>query len=169
MTSLFQILMLLLNIVWFIVIAHVVMSWLINFQVLNLRQPLVAQIWDGLNRLLEPVYSRVRQIVPPMGGIDLAPLIVLIAVAVVRIVLMNNAAAFYSAGRAQRYLKKGEAGEAFRPSGLVHLLLVWESAQKSRSSHRFSHDWRCHAVERCLWLRRLPSWSAGDCGGGDGG
>ena len=95
MTSLFQILMLLLNIVWFIVIAHVVMSWLINFQVLNLRQPLVAQVWDGLNRLLEPIYSRVRSVVPSMGGLDLAPLIVLISVAILRIVLMNNAAAFY--------------------------------------------------------------------------
>ena len=95
MTSLFQILMLLLNIVWFIVIAHGVMSWLINFQVLNLRQPLVAQVWDGLNRLLEPIYSRVRSVVPSMGGLDLAPLIVLISVAILRIVLMNNAAAFY--------------------------------------------------------------------------
>ena len=95
MTSLFQILMLLLNIVYFIVIAHVIMSWLINFQVLNLRQPLVAQIWDGLNRLLESIYSRVRRIVPPMGGLDLAPLIVLIGVAILRIVLVNNAAAFY--------------------------------------------------------------------------
>lgn len=95
MTSLFQILMLLLNIVYFIVIAHVVMSWLINFQVLNLRQPLVAQIWDGLNRLLDPIYSRVRRFVPQMGGLDLAPLAVLIGVAVLRIVLLNNAAAFY--------------------------------------------------------------------------
>ena len=95
MTSLFQILMLLLNIVYFIVIAHVIMSWLINFQVLNLRQPLVAQIWDGLNRLLEPIYSRVRRIIPPMSGLDLAPLVVLIGVAVIRILLINNAAAFY--------------------------------------------------------------------------
>ena len=95
MTSLFQILMFLLNILYFVVIAHVIMSWLINFQVLNLRQPLVAQIWDGLNRLLEPIYRRVRQYVPPMGGIDLAPLIVLIGVAIVRIILINNAAAFY--------------------------------------------------------------------------
>ncbi len=95
MTSLFQILMLLLNILYFIVIAHVIMSWLINFQVLNLRQPLVAQIWDGLNRLLEPIYSRIRQVVPNMGGLDLAPLILLIGVAVVRIILINNAAAFY--------------------------------------------------------------------------
>ena len=95
MTSPFQILMFLLNILYFVVIAHVIMSWLINFQVLNLRQPLVAQIWDGLNRLLEPIYRRVRQYVPPMGGIDLAPLIVLIGVAIVRIILINNAAAFY--------------------------------------------------------------------------
>ena len=95
MTSIFQILMLLLNIAYFIVIAHVIMSWLINFQVLNLRQPLVAQIWDGLNRLLEPIYSRVRRFIPPMGGLDLAPLVVLIGVAILRIVLINNAAAFY--------------------------------------------------------------------------
>lgn len=95
MTSIFQILMLLLNIVWFVVIAHVVMSWLINFQVLNLRQPLVAQVWDGLNRLLEPIYSRVRRIIPPMGGLDLAPLVVLIGVAILRIVLINNAAVFF--------------------------------------------------------------------------
>ncbi len=95
MQSLFQILMLLLNIVWFFIIAHVVMSWLINFQVLNLRQPIVAQIWYGLNRLLEPIYSRIRQILPPMGGLDLAPLVLLVGVAVLRIVLMNNAAAFY--------------------------------------------------------------------------
>lgn len=95
MQSLFQILMLLLNIVWFFIIAHVVMSWLINFQVLNLRQPIVAQIWYGLNRLLEPVYSRIRQILPPMGGLDLAPLVLLVGVAVLRIVLMNNEAAFY--------------------------------------------------------------------------
>ncbi|MBW4962666.1 YggT family protein [Sulfitobacter sp. CW3] len=95
MTSLFQILMLLLNIVWFVIIAHVIMSWLINFQVLNLRQPLVAQIWDGLNRLLEPVYRRVRSFLPVMGGLDLAPLVVLISVAILRILLINNAALFY--------------------------------------------------------------------------
>ena len=95
MSSLFEILMLLLNIVWFVIIAHVIMSWLINFQVLNLRQPLVAQIWYGLNRLLEPLYSRVRSIIPAMGGLDLAPLVVLIGVAILRIILTNNAAAFY--------------------------------------------------------------------------
>ncbi|MEY4697543.1 MAG: hypothetical protein RIT14_1971, partial [Pseudomonadota bacterium] len=72
-----------------------IMSWLINFQVLNLRQPFVAQLWYGLNRLLEPVYGRLRAILPQMGGLDLAPLIALVAVYALRIVLLNNAAAFY--------------------------------------------------------------------------
>lgn len=78
MTSLFQILMLLLNIVYFIVIAHVIMSWLINFQVLNLRQPLVSQIWYGLNRLLEPIYRPIRNILPDTSPLDLAPLVAFI-------------------------------------------------------------------------------------------
>lgn len=95
MTSLFQILMLILDVIWFIMIAHIIMSWLINFQVLNLRQPLVAQIWYGLNRLLEPIYNRIRSFLPDMGGIDLAPLVALIGVYALRIILINNAAVFY--------------------------------------------------------------------------
>lgn len=95
MTSLFQILMLILDVVWFIMIIHIIMSWLISFQVLNLRQPVVAQIWDGLNRLLEPLYAPIRRILPPMGGLDLAPLVALIGVYALRIILINNAAAFY--------------------------------------------------------------------------
>ncbi|MFN3723231.1 MAG: YggT family protein [Paracoccaceae bacterium] len=94
MTSVLQILLLIISIVQWIIIAHIIMSWLINFQVLNLRQPLVAQIWDGLNRLVEPVYSRVRSVLPNMGGLDLAPLVVLIAIYALRIILINNAALF---------------------------------------------------------------------------
>jgi YggT family protein len=87
--------MLLLDIVWFFIIAHVIMSWLINFQVLNLRQQVVGQIWYGLNRVLEPIYGPIRRLLPPMGGLDLAPLIVLVGVYAIRIVLINNAYAFY--------------------------------------------------------------------------
>ncbi|MFO7770553.1 MAG: YggT family protein [Roseovarius gahaiensis] len=95
MQSLFQILMLLLDVVWFFIIAHVIMSWLINFQVLNLHQQFVAQVWHMLNRILEPIYQPIRRILPPMSGIDLAPLIALVAVYALRIVLVNNAAVFY--------------------------------------------------------------------------
>jgi YggT family protein len=84
----------LLSIAQFVIFAHIIMSWLINFQVLNLRQPLVAQLWYGLNRLLEPVYSRLRQILPDLGGIDLAPLVALLIVYALRILIVNNAASF---------------------------------------------------------------------------
>lgn len=95
MQSLFQILMLILDVVWFFIIAHVIMSWLINFQVLNMRQQFVAQIWYGLNRVLEPIYGPIRRILPPMGGLDLAPLVALLAIIAIRIVLQNNIAMFY--------------------------------------------------------------------------
>ncbi|MEL0436879.1 YggT family protein [Phycobacter sp. K97] len=95
MTSLYDILKLLLDVVWFFVIAHVIMSWLINFQVLNLQQQFVAQIWYGLNRILEPLYGRIRRILPDLGGIDLTPLAVLLGIMILRIILENNKYLFH--------------------------------------------------------------------------
>ncbi|QIE40932.1 YggT family protein [Meridianimarinicoccus aquatilis] len=94
MTSLIQILLLILDVAWFIMIAHIIMSWLINFNVLNLGQDIVRSIWYGLNNLLEPIYGRIRRVLPPMGGLDLAPLVALIGIYALRIILINNAPAF---------------------------------------------------------------------------
>ena len=94
MTSLFQILLLILGIAKWFIFAHFIMSWLLAFNVLNPRQQFVQQVWQGLSRLLEPVYRPVRRILPAMGGVDLAPLVVLIAIYALEIVLYNNAAAF---------------------------------------------------------------------------
>ena len=90
MGTLYEVLMLILGVFWWIMIVHIIMSWLINFQVLNLRQPLVAQVWDGLNRLLEPIYTRIRNFLPNMGGLDLAPLVVFFALYALRIIITNN-------------------------------------------------------------------------------
>ena len=95
MTSLFQIILLLLDVARFFIFAHFIMSWLISFDVLNVRQPLVGQIWYTLQRILEPVYAPIRSVLPRMGGIDLSPIVALIAIEIIRIVLINNAAAFY--------------------------------------------------------------------------
>lgn len=94
MQSFFEILMLVLGIARFFIFAHFIMSWLINFQVLNIRQPLVSQIWDGLNRLLEPIYAPIRRFLPNMGGIDLAPLVALIGIYALEIILRNNVGLF---------------------------------------------------------------------------
>ena len=71
---------LILDIAFFFMIVHIIMSWLINFQVLNLRQPLVGQIWTGLNRLLEPVYEPIRRILPDTRPLDLAPLLAFVII-----------------------------------------------------------------------------------------
>lgn len=90
MQSLFEILMLVIGVVRFFIIAHFIMSWLIQFQVLNVHQQLVGQIWYSLNRLLDPVYAPIRRILPQMGGIDLAPLVALVGLYAIEIVLRNN-------------------------------------------------------------------------------
>ena len=80
MMALYGPLRLILDVAFFIMIAHIIMSWLISFQVLNLRQPIVDQIWTGLNRLLEPIYTPIRRILPDTRPLDLAPLVAFIAV-----------------------------------------------------------------------------------------
>ncbi len=90
MASIFQILMLLLSVAQFFIFVHFIMSWLISFQVLNIRQPLVAQIWYGLEKILEPLYRPLRRILPNMGGLDLSPLVALLAIQAIEIILRNN-------------------------------------------------------------------------------
>ncbi|QHQ33748.1 YggT family protein [Algicella marina] len=94
MGSLMQILLLVLDVVWFFVLAQVIMSWLVQFEVLNLRQPIVYQIWSGLQRILEPIYAPIRRILPPMGGLDFTPLVVILVIAALRIIIRNNIYAF---------------------------------------------------------------------------
>lgn len=90
MSSLVTILLMVLNIAWWIIIVQAVMSWLINFDVINMRQPFVYQVWSSLNRLTEPLYRPIRGVLPSMGGLDLAPLVVLIGIAALQIVIVNN-------------------------------------------------------------------------------
>ena len=71
---------LVLDIAFFIMIVHIIMSWLISFQVLNLHQQLVSQIWFGLNRLLEPIYNPFRRILPDTRPLDLAPLVAFVII-----------------------------------------------------------------------------------------
>ena len=80
MMAIYGPLALILNAAFFILLAHIIMSWLISFQVLNLQQPFVAQLWYGLNRLLEPIYTPIRRVLPDTGPLDLAPLVAFIII-----------------------------------------------------------------------------------------
>ncbi|WP_439155707.1 YggT family protein [Yoonia sp.] len=94
MVSIFQILLLILGVARFFIFAHFIMSWLIRFEVLNIRQQFVGQVWYTLERILDPLYSRIRRFMPDLGGIDLSPIVALIGIEILRILLINNAATF---------------------------------------------------------------------------
>jgi YggT family protein len=84
MKPLIQVLIYLLDFYWWIVIAAVVVSWLIAFNVINTRHQAVAMITDVLYRLTEPVFRPIRNLMPNLGGLDLSPLIVLLIIFVLR-------------------------------------------------------------------------------------
>ncbi|GAB4386121.1 YggT family protein [Albidovulum sp.] len=95
MGMIYDALMLFLQVLKFFIIAHFILSWLISFQVLNIRQPIVSQIWFGLGRILEPIYGPIRRILPTFSGIDLSPMVAIFAVIILERALMRNAGFFF--------------------------------------------------------------------------
>ena len=76
---------LLLQLAIYLVIAAIVLSWLIAFGVLNMNNPTVRQIVRGLDAITEPLFRPFRRIVPPLGGLDLSPVLVIIVLIVLQI------------------------------------------------------------------------------------
>ena len=70
----------LLDLYWWIVILAVIVSWLIAFNVINTHNNFVRAVLRVLEALTEPVFRQVRRVIPPIGGLDLSPLIVLIGI-----------------------------------------------------------------------------------------
>lgn len=69
-----------LSIYWWIVILSAVFSWLFAFNVINSRNAFVNSIGNALYQLTEPVYRPIRRFLPDLGGVDIAPIIVLIII-----------------------------------------------------------------------------------------
>jgi YggT family protein len=69
--------------IW-IVIASVVLSWLIAFNVINTRNAFVYQIADFLNRATEPALRPIRSILPNLGGIDISPVVLILLLVFIR-------------------------------------------------------------------------------------
>ena len=69
---------LILNLVWWVFLIMIIMSWLISFNVINTRNQFVANVWRVLNQITDPILKPIRRIVPPMGGLDLSPIIVFV-------------------------------------------------------------------------------------------
>ncbi len=90
MTSLIQIISALLNIITFLVIIDVILSLLIQFGILDQRNQIVSQIWLSIRNVMEPIYSRIRSLLPKTIGFDLAPAVLLFGIFAIEIVIKNN-------------------------------------------------------------------------------
>ena len=66
---------LLLDILWWIIIAQVIVSWLIAFNVINTSRTGVRAFLAALDQLTAPIYRPIRKLLPDFGGIDFSPLV----------------------------------------------------------------------------------------------
>lgn len=67
-----------LQIYTFIIVAYVVLSMLVSFQIVNPRVPIVAKVGQVLFRLSEPALKPIRRFLPTMAGFDFSPIVLLL-------------------------------------------------------------------------------------------
>ncbi|WP_267394790.1 YggT family protein [Sphingomonas sp. GC_Shp_1] len=96
--TIIQILQVLLDVVWWIIFVQFILSLLITFNVINTSNQFVRALYDGLERLTEPMYRPLRRVLPSAGGLDLSPMVVLIIIAILDIVLRNLAISIVTGG-----------------------------------------------------------------------
>lgn len=92
MIALIQTLVLALDLYWWIIIASAIFSWLYAFNVVNPRNQFVGTIGNMLFRLTEPALRPIRRFMPDLGGIDVSPIILLLALFFVRQFLLTSVA-----------------------------------------------------------------------------
>lgn len=96
--TLIQILQVLLDVVWWILIVQFILSILIAFNVVNMSNNFIRSLYAGLDRLTEPMYRPIRRVLPATGQIDFAPMVVLVLIAILDIVLRNIAISVVGGG-----------------------------------------------------------------------
>jgi YggT family protein len=70
-----------------VVIINAVISWLIAFDVLNIRNPTVYRLVRGLDGVIEPLLRPLHRVIPNLGGIDITPIILIILLQALRILV----------------------------------------------------------------------------------
>jgi YggT family protein len=80
MLALFEVILLALQLYIWIVIAMAIFSWLVAFNVVNTRNPVVAMIGDFLFRITDPALRPIRNMLPNLGGIDISPIILFLII-----------------------------------------------------------------------------------------
>jgi YggT family protein len=73
----------------YLIIAMAILSWLVSFQVINTRNPIVNRIGEFLYRITEPALRPIRRVIPSLGGIDISPVILILALILLQRILVR--------------------------------------------------------------------------------
>lgn len=92
MIELLRFINLLLDLYSYVLIATIILSWLVAFNVVNSRNNIVSMIGDFLYRATEPVLAPIRRRLPNMGPVDLSPLVVFLGIIFIQMVILPNLA-----------------------------------------------------------------------------
>jgi len=68
-----------LGILIFMILVQIIMSWLISFNVINIRNQFVATIYDLLSQFVNPILAPIQRVMPSFGGLDLSPVVAILA------------------------------------------------------------------------------------------
>ncbi len=83
MRAVLDIVFLALDLYKYVIIASAIMSWLIAFNIVNIRHDFVRSIWNTLVALTEPLLGPIRRFLPNTGGIDLSPVVLFLLILLV--------------------------------------------------------------------------------------
>ncbi|MBB3930152.1 YggT family protein [Kaistia hirudinis] len=88
MLAIVNVVMIALNLYWYVVIASAIFSWLYAFGVVNPRNQVVSMIGNFLYQATEPVLRPIRRVVPTLGALDISPVILLLGIILIQQVII---------------------------------------------------------------------------------
>ncbi|MDA9662351.1 YggT family protein [Candidatus Pelagibacter sp.] len=80
MIAIYYLVLQILKLYYYVVIANVVISWLVAFNVLNTQNRFVYSVLEMTYRLTDPILNRIRRFIPNLGSIDISPVILLVLI-----------------------------------------------------------------------------------------
>lgn len=90
LSALNQIVYIVLQAAWWIIIIQAVLSWLIAFNVINMSSDFVRTVLTTLDRITDPLYRPIRRVMPDLGALDLSPMVVLLAIMILQQAIRPN-------------------------------------------------------------------------------
>jgi len=95
MLPLIKLVLTILDLYKFVIIAGAILSWLIAFGVVNIRNDFVRAIWNLFLALTEPFLKPIRGFLPNTGGIDISPIILLLAIMFIQWIITDDIAPLF--------------------------------------------------------------------------